>query len=224
MRWSSETVRARRACPMPDVGSSRSRSRGPVMRAAISPNHCRCACESSAAIAPGSRSESASTSRTDADVERPLPERPGRRRAASCASARCSPTVRCSRTRPPCSTIPMPNRTRSRDTRPLISRPSNRMAPASGEVRPIRTSSRVDFPAPLGPTSPTRSPTHTSRSKPSSALIEPRSTATPRTVRRGALAIIGWLAVGCDGGSRHPQRGRGPPDRRARRTALAAGR
>src|SRR3954452_9504337 len=52
----------------------------------------------------------------------------------------------------------------------------------------------VDFPAPLGPSSPTHVPKGTSRSRPSTAVREPNRLTTPR--RRMALSMLFRLPAG----------------------------
>ena len=51
--------------------------------------------------------------------------------------------------------------------------PSTRASPPDGRTRPHAIFTSVDFPAPLGPSSPTSSPGWTSRSTPASAAVAP---------------------------------------------------
>ena len=50
----------------------------------------------------------------------------------------------------------IPSLARSHGWRLVTSWPNRRTSPVSGEVKPLRTSNSVDFPAPFGPMSPTK--------------------------------------------------------------------
>jgi hypothetical protein len=69
--------------------------------------------------------------------------------------------------------IPTPAAIAARGDPSAIGRPSTRIVPASGVVKPDSTFMRVDFPAPFSPRSPWRLPLATDRSIPSFARTAP---------------------------------------------------
>ena len=67
--------------------------------------------------------------------------------------------------------------------------PHTSIEPASGMIRPVISCSKVDLPAPLGPSRTTSSPAPTFRPTELSALIDPKTLLTPRTSSVGR-----WLS------------------------------
>src|SRR5438094_10226294 len=88
---------------------------------------------------------------------------------------------------------------------PVMSRPRNRTCRPAGRTRPITESSVVVLPAPLGPRTPTISPTPTSSDTPLTAATLPYRASSPSTLSTRALpAEVGLdhARVGLDLGGR----------------------
>src|SRR5579859_6605281 len=79
----------------------------------------------------------------------------------------------------------MPSRQRRSARVRVISLPRKRTTPAEGRNEPASTLSRVVFPAPLGPTTPTASSAPTRKSTPSSTTSAPKRWLTPAASRIG---------------------------------------
>ena len=76
--------------------------------------------------------------------------------------------------------------------RPCAARP----CPLLGSSAPASSASSVDLPAPFGPTSASASPSQTSSSTGSSALVWPNRRPAPRAASSGARAVNGCAAAG----------------------------
>ena len=79
-----------------------------------------------------------------------------------------------------CSSTPR-RRDRSPRLQAVSGRSSTSTSPASGRTSPASTPSRVDLPAPLGPSTASTSPACRARSTPSSSALPPRTTCTARS-------------------------------------------
>src|SRR5438034_4675354 len=100
---------------------------------------------------------------------------------------------------------PMPAAATRSGVSPVMSRPRNRTCPPAGRTRPITESSVVVLPAPLGPRTPTISPTPTSSDTPLTAATLPYRASSPSTLSTRALpAEVGLdhARVGLDLGGR----------------------
>src|SRR5713226_9308189 len=73
---------------------------------------------------------------------------------------------------------------------PVMSRPAIRMRPASGRSAPVIRLKRVVFPDPLGPMTPTSSPSSTAKLTPLTARTPPKALETPSS-SRSANAPLG---------------------------------
>ena len=148
-----ETIGAR-----PSEGSSRSRRRGRAMSARPMASICCSPPDSdhpSCDVRSRRRGKSASTASRSAEMLSP------RRRQALVATVRFSSTVRPGNTRRPSGTWASPKRTRASTPSPARLRPSSRMSPWRGRMRPEMLRSSVVFPAPFAPSSATTSPART---------------------------------------------------------------
>src|SRR5918999_1070742 len=67
---------------------------------------------------------------------------------------------------------------------------STRISPSSAIAWPVSSRMVVDLPAPLGPSRPRQIPPGTSRSRPSTAVIDPKRLTTPRSWMTGELTAI----------------------------------
>src|SRR5918998_61228 len=67
---------------------------------------------------------------------------------------------------------------------------STRISPSSAIACPVSSRMVVDLPAPLGPSRPRQIPPGTSRSRPSTAVIDPKRLTTPRSWMTGELTAI----------------------------------
>src|SRR2546425_86640 len=70
---------------------------------------------------------------------------------------------------------------------PVMFRPRNRMHPAAGRSNPITDESVVVLPAPLGPSTPTISPSRTSSETPLTAATPPYRVSSPSTLSTTGL-------------------------------------
>src|SRR5258706_8994500 len=80
----------------------------------------------------------------------------------------------------------MPRRTSASGRAPVTSSPPSVIVPAVARIRPLRTPSRVDFPAPLAPTKAMSSEGAISRSIPNSTGPASKPAVSPRTLSRGS--------------------------------------
>src|SRR5678815_2828909 len=109
----------------------------------------------------------------------------------------------------------MPARHRACGGRLVTSRPAKRTAPRSGRRRPIRRLSAVVLPAPLGPMTPSASPSSTARLSPSMTTSEPKDLKTPSSASKAGMRSP--LADGL----RLPERLQCPSRRDVRRRLVA---
>src|SRR5439155_2062734 len=83
---------------------------------------------------------------------------------------------------------PMPSRATRCGGSPRSGVPSNVISPASGRWTPLTQLSSVVLPAPLGPITPSTSPSATSNVTPSSAATPPNRLVTPFSERSAATS------------------------------------
>src|SRR3954465_6868291 len=99
-------------------------------------------------------------------------------------------------------------RARNASGAPLGLVPSTRTSPASAARSPVQISTVVVLPAPLGPSSASTEAACSSRSSPSTAVVEPNRLTSPRTVTAAALTgstlatdgRVPWQGVDVDTG------------------------
>src|SRR5919202_990726 len=84
----------------------------------------------------------------------------------------------------------MPPRQRAAAPARVTSSPAKRIVPASGRRTPLTTLSRVDLPAPFGPTMPNASPGATAKVTSSSTASRPNRLPTPVTSSRGVVTAL----------------------------------
>src|SRR3954471_15425283 len=81
--------------------------------------------------------------------------------------------------------------------------PSKRISPLSGWWMPAMVLTRVDFPAPLSPTSAMTSPVRTSKSTSASAWTDPNDFVIPRSSKVGvSVTVSRFLPQRIGGGAR----------------------
>ncbi len=80
-----------------------------------------------------------------------------------------------------------PRRQRRSGARSVTVRSWKRISPASGLMKPVTSEKSVVFPAPLGPITPTISPSSTSKLMSRTAERPPNRFETPRTSRSDAM-------------------------------------
>src|SRR6266700_7203019 len=93
---------------------------------------------------------------------------------------------------------PMPSRQRAAGSSRVTGAPANAISPDDGARSPAIRPNRLLFPAPLGPTMPTRSPAPTSSDRLSATTTLPKLLETPASSSRAVPAASGirWLELG----------------------------
>ena len=164
----------------PDVGSSSSSSSTSDASAATSATFCRLPFEYVRAFLRGSRSNRSSRASRRLVSTRRAGGRAGRspRRRTGSARARRRPERR------------RAGGAASR-RRATGRRRGAAALPPSARIRPSRMRRVVDFPAPFGPRNPCTSPVATCRSRPSSAVVEPKRLVSPSTTMAGPAPPAG---------------------------------
>src|ERR1051325_3180672 len=85
----------------------------------------------------------------------------------------------------------MPRRTRWCGARPVMSRPSRKIAPAVGRSTPVRRLISVVLPAPFGPISAWRAPFWTASETSSVATMPPKFFSSPLVSSTGGIGLSG---------------------------------
>src|SRR5213593_356049 len=191
------TIRCDSSSPMPATGSSSRSSRGSVARA-IAISSCRCSPWARWAASTPARVPSPTESRTTRAGSRSArssrADRQNRKfppRCACTARATLSSAEKSRKMLVIWKERASPSRDRSGASKPVTSRPANRMAPASGRRSPASCPMSVVLPAPLGPMIAWVSPRTTSRStrslasRPPKRLLRPRIASSVSAIARG---------------------------------------
>ena len=173
--WYRARATATRCCSPPESRSTRSWSRSAIPT-----------CASTAATRSASARETSAASARASDM------RPSRPATTFCMTLACGTRWSC------WCTVPMRARTRrrARGESAATSRPSTSTEPDEGASEVLRSRRSVDFPAPLGPTTATRSPGRIASEIGSSASMRPYRFAAPRSASAGAGAPVPASACG----------------------------